>query len=69
MDDLVERELAPCPFCGADGDMLTFNDNRWPDACWIACEICEAEGPVSNIRQDFVGAAEAWNTRAGGDNV
>jgi len=54
-------KLKPCPFCGSD-DRLGVCDSG--AAFWVACDQCEAEGPViSHKNRTKAEAIAAWNTR------
>lgn len=55
-----ESELLPCPFCSS-GDVesrLDVDSDWW----WIACNNCNASGPVMTVSTDD---QCDWNTRAG----
>jgi Lar family restriction alleviation protein len=49
-------ELKPCPFCGADGEILGVEE-YW----LVSCEYCDAQGPTKKIEQE---AITAWNKRS-----
>lgn len=56
---MTERQLRPCPFCGADDGLhAQFLDfGMWA----VKCDVCGASGPIE------VGEAKAageWNERA-----
>lgn len=58
-------DLKPCPFCGSSD--LHVADTG---VCWVSCNSCQAEGPVSAAPigggTDETGEArEAWNRRSG----
>ncbi len=55
-------ELKPCPFCGSGASFLVTARNE-RNCTWVACEVCEAEGPARD-RDDGETAAELWNTRS-----
>lgn len=53
-------KLKPCPFCG--GNKLVIHG---PQAFWIVCRECGAEGPTpSSLWKTKKEAAKAWNRRA-----
>lgn len=58
--------LLPCPFCGRGG---VFHEDEYSSCAWIACELCDSEGPttvlestneVAMMRSE---AIKCWNTR------
>lgn len=60
MEDQLEKNLKPCPFCGSK--KIEFSNNR----CCLYCDECESEGPVSylmnydDVKKD---AVKLWNER------
>ena len=50
-------KLLPCPFCGADGKMVSVDSRSW----WVECRGCEVEGRSQHFEND---AIDAWNRRA-----
>lgn len=60
-------EVAPCPFCGAPGFLLTrrthYNIGTFDEEKplhYISCDSCKARGPLTKSR---VMALRKWNKR------
>lgn len=56
--NVLQYELLPCPFCGAEGDNIIFADGETN----ILCVVCFAEGPTPS-EYDPEKAASLWNDR------
>ena len=55
-------ELEPCPFCGSES-VATEGDWQPERLVYtVACDICEAVGPVSNLNKKE--AIKLWNKRS-----
>lgn len=59
MSDEKQKNLKPCPFCGAEARIIKHHGRDW----YIAvCNDCGASrGDFSHSRKE---AAESWNQRA-----
>ena len=55
--DRLEKELAPCPFCGLAGSL--YFDYPKMD-CVVKCDNCGCHGPKCDTPQS---ASTNWNTR------
>lgn len=54
-------ELKPCPFCKAEGDMLSvWEDNDYIEKMrkYVYCHKCGAQGPRAETDEE---AVEGWN--------
>lgn len=49
-------DLMSCPFCNS----IDLTSNKLFESCWVSCNNCETEGPIStNINE----AKKKWNKR------
>ena len=54
-------ELKPCPFCGEEPNVFSFNDGRFIVECSNSdCDVY----PYTSIHHDKADAIAAWNQRA-----
>lgn len=63
------EKLKPCPFCGSNDLFPDYEDRCSLDeyVCWINCENCETDGPLSKWENSYneaeAAAIQAWNKR------
>ena len=62
-----EIKLAPCPFCGGEGEFELIDDDRTVVVECIDCGASGARSCISLERSAKQEAAGAWNRRIGGE--
>ena len=66
-DDVMSKELKPCPFCGGEAEMIYTNDNKRRP--YIRCRFGVMENPKCQATQfpwsykTEAEAIKAWNRR------
>lgn len=64
MPDPIPSELAPCPFCGSQGEVVERHNpmSKWRWSVDCRSSTCGMSGPVEATKAD---AIAAWNKRYG----
>ena len=63
---MSELELLPCPFCGGEAKIATYDWGHSVKEYWIYCNPCDCASGRCHSKE---GAINAWNTRTPMANI
>lgn len=61
MNEKIQEELKPCPFCGGKGEVW---QGRYLHENWAQCTKCKTQ--LGGTFTSLQGAVDAWNRRPAG---